>query len=358
MTSSNDLVEAAFKTAIRDFKATLKDEKLLEDISKTKSIEDVYDATDALQKEQGKKGRLHHLAKIQPYLECLRSYTSVIEIFIQSKQDVLALIWGPIKLLLHWTNEMKQSFDAVLDTLADIALLLPDFQEARKLFSHNEHIKDVLVLFFRDILDFYLIVLKFFRKSCKPMLRLRSGQRTNIRHELVFKHIFDSMWTKQREKINVVRTQIQRHAQLLNRDVRLEHIQEAHTALLQARDHYEKTEKSFRRQEYQAIKISVSPTTYEDELYLLGTRVCQGTGRWLLRDATFVRWLDKTDDSTRILWLQGIPGAGTWEIYYISLVSANDGINGSIRQDILVDHGYPQGQRGRANAHYLRLSQL
>ena len=93
----------------------------------------------------------------------------MIEVFVQSKQDVLSLIWGPIKLLLQWTNNMKQSFDAIVDALADIGLLLPEFQEVRKLFSHNEHIKDVLVFFFRDILNFYLIVLKFFRKTCELM---------------------------------------------------------------------------------------------------------------------------------------------------------------------------------------------
>jgi hypothetical protein len=180
MAAANDMITAAFENAVRDFKATLGDEKLLEEISKTKSIEDVYDVTDALQKEQAEKGRLRHLAKIQPFLEGLRSYASVIEVFVQSKQDVLSLIWGPIKLLLHWTNNMKQSFDAIVDALADIGLLLPEFQAVRKLFSHNEHIKDVLVFFFRDILDFYLIVLKFFRKTCEFILGPRHTARNLI----------------------------------------------------------------------------------------------------------------------------------------------------------------------------------
>lgn len=180
MAAANDTIKAAFENAVRDFKASLGDEKVMEDISKTKSIEDVYDATDALQKEQAEKGRLRHLAKIQPYLEGLRSYASVIEVFVQSKQDVLSLIWGPIKLLLHWTNNIKQSFDAIVNALADIGLLLPEFQAVRKLFSHNEHIKDVLVLFFRDILDFYLIALKFFRKSCEFILGLRYTPRNLI----------------------------------------------------------------------------------------------------------------------------------------------------------------------------------
>ena len=177
MALPNNLIKAAFENASRDFKASLGDERLWEDISKMKSIDDVYDATDVLQKEQAGKGLLRHLAKIQPYLEGLRSYTGVIEVFIQSKQDLLSLIWGPIKLLLHWTNNMKQSFDAIVDAFADIGLLLPEFQEVRKLFNHNEHIKDVLVLFFRDILDFYLIILKFFRKKREFVSTFRNASR-------------------------------------------------------------------------------------------------------------------------------------------------------------------------------------
>lgn len=56
MAAPGDPIKAAFENAIRDFRATLGDEKLLEEISKTKSIDDVYDATDTLQKEQAEKG--------------------------------------------------------------------------------------------------------------------------------------------------------------------------------------------------------------------------------------------------------------------------------------------------------------
>ena len=126
--------------------------------------------------------------------------------------------------------------------------------------------------------------------------------------------IFDSMWTKQREKIDLVKAQIQRHTLLLRREVGLEHIQEAHNAQRQALRHYEKTEKSFRRQEYQSLKADISPRTYGDKLDSFHARVCQGTGRWLLRDKIFARWLDKADASMKILWLQGIPGAGAFRI--------------------------------------------
>jgi NACHT domain len=58
------------------------------------------------------------------------------------------------------------------------------------------------------------------------------------------------------------------------------------------------------------LKTNISPQSYEHKLDWLHTRVCQGTGRWLLKDSTFARWLDITDASVKVLWLQGIPGAG------------------------------------------------
>jgi hypothetical protein len=127
------------------------------------------------------------------------------------------------------------------------------------------------------------------------------------------------MWTKQREKIDIVRAQIRRHTLLLRREVGLEHIQEAQNAQLQALEHYEKNEKSSRRQEYHSLKTDVSPRRYEDKLDSFHARVYQGTGQWLLRDTAFAKWLDKVDMSLKILWLQGIPGAGSWKNYLDNL---------------------------------------
>ena len=164
MTSAYDPVQQTFENVIRDFKSSLNDDALYKEILKTTSIDQVYDLTDKLQEEQAKKGHLRHLSKIQPYLEGLDSYAGVIEVFMQIKPDILALIWGPIKLLIQWASVLKQSFDAIINTTADIGVLLPEFREVAKLFDQNERIKDVLVLFFKDILDFYLIALKFFSK--------------------------------------------------------------------------------------------------------------------------------------------------------------------------------------------------
>lgn len=162
-----DPVQAAFEKAAREFKTALKNDKLYDEVLKTRSIDDVYTATDVLQLELAKKGPLRRLSKIQPYLERLRAYSGVVETFVQVKPDVLALIWGPIKLLLQWTSTLTQSLDAIINTTAEIGELLPEFKDMTTMFSQNHHIKDVLALFFQDLLDFYVVTLKFFSLSRK-----------------------------------------------------------------------------------------------------------------------------------------------------------------------------------------------
>ncbi|KAN0108843.1 hypothetical protein V8E51_008585 [Hyaloscypha variabilis] len=286
-----DPVQLAFEKSIRDFKVNLKDDRLYSEILQTTTIDQVYNFTEKLQADQNKDGHMRHLAKIGPFLENLRGYAGVIEVFIQVKPEILALIWGPIKLLLQWTSVLKQSFDGLIKTIADIGNLLPEFKEVVRLFGDNKQINDVLALFFQDILDIYAIALKFF-----------SASRWRI--------IFEAMWPKQQDKTRVVMSHIERHTLLMRNEVRLEHIREEYDARLRALEHFEKTERSHLRQEYNTIKEAISPRIYEDELYRIRGRICEGTGKWLLRDATFAEWINGSERPTKPIWLQGIPGAG------------------------------------------------
>jgi hypothetical protein len=163
-------IQSTFDEAVKEFKRDLGDEELYKELLKTTTIDQVYDATDKLQKDQLEKGHLRHLSKIQPFLEGLRSYGATIEVFLQVKPEILGLIWGPIKLLLQWTSTLKQSLDDIINTTADIGILLPEFREVIKLFNQNEPMKNILLFFFKDILKFYLIALKFFRLSSKSSL--------------------------------------------------------------------------------------------------------------------------------------------------------------------------------------------
>ena len=125
-----------------------------------------------------------------------------------------------------------------------------------------------------------------------------------------WKILFEIMWPKQRDKIQVVMSNIERHTSLMRNEVRLEHIREEHQARLKAMEHFEMTERSLRRQEYNGMRTNINPIMYEEEFYRICGRIYKGTGRWLLRDAMFTKWLKESEKSTKLIWLQGIPGAG------------------------------------------------
>lgn len=165
--STPDPAQAAFNKAIREFKKGLKDQALYSQILATTSIDQVYDLTDQLQKVQGRGDHLRNLARIKPFLDRMTAYTGAIDTFVQAKPDILALIWGPIRLLIQWTSTLTGSLNALLKTTEEIGNLLSEFDHTAKLFSKKQHINDVLALLFQDILDFYSVSLKFFRMASK-----------------------------------------------------------------------------------------------------------------------------------------------------------------------------------------------
>ena len=85
-------IAAGFDIARKEFLSNFS-EKDQEAFVKFTSIDDVYDATDELQKKQAQTQTLQNLRKIQPYIECLNQYSGVVETIVQIKPDFLAIIW-------------------------------------------------------------------------------------------------------------------------------------------------------------------------------------------------------------------------------------------------------------------------
>lgn len=305
MSASHDPVQRAFESAVRDFKAGLKNDELYDKITHIQSIDEVYDYTDKLQDEQSRTGSLRHLSRLKPYLTRLSQYVAVMNNFglTQMMPSVTALLCGPILLILQWASVLKQSLDAVVEVTARIGELLPEFTEVAKLFHNNNCLHEVMVLFFNDILDFYSVALAFFGQS-----RLRPGGNGKI--ITGFRAIFEALWPRHRSKIEQVASHIERHASLMRNEVRLADIREEHAARLRAWEHFERTEMVHQRQEYNGIKTDINPPSFDRRFDHFRIRVCSGTGDWLLHDKTFMQWLDTGDTTVKALWLTGIPGAG------------------------------------------------
>ncbi|KAF5573491.1 Nacht domain-containing protein [Fusarium pseudocircinatum] len=284
-------MQHVFEAAMLDFKDKLKDQSLYDQILQTTSIEQVYQDIKKLQDTQAKSGRLRHLSKIEPLLARLRDYSGVVETFVQAKPDILALIWGPIKLLLLWADVLKKSFDALVNTLEEIGNSLPDFCELAIIFSDNKRLEELMVLFFRDILEFYLITTKFFSMSS-------------------LRYVFEMFWPSRKDQIQVVVKHIVSHRDLISKEVRMEEIRKANELRDRELQHILQTEENNIAQEFASHQAHISPRRYDADLYRFSEAVCNGTGKWLFRKQSFQDWLVGKERAKPILWLRGIPGAG------------------------------------------------
>ena len=123
--------------------------------------------------------------------------------------------------------------------------------------------------------------------------------------------IFESLWPRSAAKISIVLNNIALHKLLMDSEVTLANIGEAYTARSLAYEEYEKNQTNWQRQRFESAKLSLSPRFFDLDLERIRERCCEDTGHWLWKDDAFCRWYDPNNLSMRILWLVGIPGAGT-----------------------------------------------
>ncbi|KAF8243892.1 hypothetical protein K440DRAFT_560364 [Wilcoxina mikolae CBS 423.85] len=268
-------------------------------ILQVKNIDDVYDETDRLQKEQAKSRSLRYLGKIKPFLDCLQQYSEVVETFVTVNPGILALIWGPIKLLLKMSSIYTRSFEKLVDVFTRIGDCLPQFSRYAERFQGNNELHHVLALFFEDILDVYLATYKFVSGHVRPVL-------------------VEFLWPNLDGKLELIRSNINRHKELFTHEVTLNVIIDAQHARTEALEHYEKDRKFETDQKMHDFMSFLSPTLYEGKIERIKEKRCNDTGSWIKRERPFKRWLDPTDQSASLLWLTGIPGAGksflSWDI--------------------------------------------
>ncbi|CAD6594213.1 MAG: hypothetical protein ASARMPREDX12_008428 [Alectoria sarmentosa] len=289
--------KSVFDAAVKDFQDELLDRDQF-DFRGIETIDDVYKEIDRIQEEQGRNGMLRNMKRIEPFLACLEQYSEVLDTFVQAKANVLALIWGPIKFLLQVSRNYVTGFDKVVEMTVNIGHCLPQFKKFEGLFKENKGVRDVLYLFYKDILDFYGIMLRFFQtKGWKPF--------------------FEALWPRFAAKIAVVMKTIEKHESLLHREVILADIQDARTARARALDEYERSELIRERQNFEACKLSLAPRLYDQEMERMRNERCKDTCTWLGNDEDFQTWFNSMKRSSAFLWLSGIPGAGQYRPYPI-----------------------------------------
>ena len=80
-----------FANVLTSFKTHLSQEDM--DRFKVATFNDLKSVVKDIQTEQACRKSFRNMAKIRPYLDGLQQYAAVIEVFVNSKPDILAFIW-------------------------------------------------------------------------------------------------------------------------------------------------------------------------------------------------------------------------------------------------------------------------
>lgn len=89
-----------FENAMQLFITNVRPE-VLDQFRNVVSLNDLKIAIGDIEREQAARRSFRNLKKINPFLDGLRDYAAVIEVFVNAKPDIMAFIWGPIKFCLQ-----------------------------------------------------------------------------------------------------------------------------------------------------------------------------------------------------------------------------------------------------------------
>lgn len=167
-TDVGERVSNAFDKARQNFIKKVGDPSATVEMQSVSSAGKLHiDDMGAIQQNMAKKGSLRHMGRIARFLDILGTYSATVEVFVQVKPEVLALVWGPVKLLLVWASEYGQLFDTIAGTMERVGFIVPQFQALESTFSDRAELGEALVLFFENLLDFYHLLIGLARKSSK-----------------------------------------------------------------------------------------------------------------------------------------------------------------------------------------------
>ncbi|KAL2066161.1 hypothetical protein VTL71DRAFT_2232 [Oculimacula yallundae] len=263
------------------------------------TFDDLKASIKRLQTEQAARKGLRNLNKIKTFLNGLNQYAGVLEVFVQVQPEILAFIWGPIKLCLQIASKLDGAFDALLDAYEALGHSLPILSAVDTLFHSHPHMKEVLVNVYEDILDFHKRAIGFFKHGT---------------WKLTFKltyHTFSDMFAD-------ILKRLERSKALVLQSASVAHFQESQDARIL----FTKEMEVLLEAEQDGRKIAIKDWLSSDSSSMIQHRdlreirnMLPQTTRWIFSQPQMQSWLKPSEYTPDTFWLCGIPGAGKTVIF-------------------------------------------
>lgn len=152
-----------FCTALNELLVKFKNRLTNRELQRFKgtTLKDVEATLEDIQKRQDTQRELRNLTRIRGFLDAMDQFGKVIEVFTNSS-NMVAFVWGPLKFLLQMSSTWANSLDRILDAYEQIGEALPLLKQYESLFIQHPEMQKVLVLIYKDILEFHTPAIRFF----------------------------------------------------------------------------------------------------------------------------------------------------------------------------------------------------
>lgn len=211
-----------------------------------------------------------------------------------------------------------------MDTFTDISEAIPDLQGYVTIFKDKPEVLDVLKRCYCDIIQFYHMAFDVLGRPGAFGIRGRClllhgcQEWYAINNVIDWRRIFDSVWKTFRTKFSPVLGSLRRHRDLLVQVKLTATFGEIQTTRHALQNTIEKSNEELKRI---FNNIQQKRKQILDKLRSHGVHNDQGhrrlpdqrhptSGDWILEEHLFLQWLDPSELSSNLLYLNGMPGAG------------------------------------------------
>ncbi|KAG5662594.1 hypothetical protein KAF25_005012 [Fusarium avenaceum] len=299
----------SFERSLEQFRRELSDAEMKEiGGANQKSLE----AT--IQKIQNKLGREHSLCKltrVEALVRAMNNIEELVKIFL-NVSEVVAFIWGPIKLALMVATTWGDSVRQLIDVYEETAEAFGNLVFFRKLLQSREHLRLVLEDYFSDILRFHRCVLDVFSPP--------DGKR-----------LFKWAWVTFRRRVKPIVASLRRRHDMLSDDKLQSHaiLKEVEDFESSAKDQFKNLQaslediraslasdelrsKTSQDQEMRADlqrKLDV-PQSRADLQLESPEYILESSGNWIFSHPDYSFWETNSMSEGSVLFLNGSPGSG------------------------------------------------
>ncbi|EEU42654.1 uncharacterized protein NECHADRAFT_47446 [Fusarium vanettenii 77-13-4] len=287
----------SFSRALTRFKATI-DPSLQQEFSAC-TLRDVHRTIQDIQDKDAREGPLRAMGRLQAFVEAMEQLGSVIEVFLNAS-ELVCFIWKIGCLLcVYITKSFFSIFDKLLDAYSRIGDAIPGLLHYKDTFERHPPLAKVLEDYYSDVLNFHSEAIAVFRRPRWKTLFTVTWKT----FETKFGPIMQSL-ARKREMLESEKGSATLHAiQNLREDIANVQREQNAQATMNDREN--------RRRRMREIQEKLQSPNYQlDQEMSAERRNGSTSGLWIFDDPTFQAWLHGGSSSSKILYINGMPGAG------------------------------------------------